>query len=182
MPLVLACGNIVWELLWGFVFQSNYQFGVMASMGTACIIDLTICYGILKFNAKYFTVEYYAKNIRWLMAFGIGLWVLIWWSFKAAGMDTDAGAASGNILNILIALLWVNMVFTIKDFSKLSSRLGWLKLIGDIPLTLFVMVRFPDNPFVLVSGWMSVLFDALYLIAFYLRRNGRGPFKPLAKA
>ena len=177
MPLILACGNIVWEFLWGFIFQSEYQTGVLIGMGTAFFIDLTIFYGILRYNSKHIQVRFYADNLKWLSAFGISLWLIVWWSFKVSGMDTDAGGASGNLLNALIALFWINQIFTIKDLKLLSVRLGWVKLFADIPIALFMMSQFPEMKFAYLITWISVLFDIIYIWLYYQRKNARGPFK-----
>lgn len=176
MPLVLACGNIVWEFLWGFVFQSQYQIGVLIGMGTAFLIDLTIFYGILRFNAQYIKVKFYAKHLTPLSIFGVFIWVVVWWSFKASGMDTDAGGASGNLLNALIVLFWINQLFTMKDINLFSVRLGWVKLLADIPIALFMMSVFPEMWFAYMITWISVLFDIIYIWLYYQKKAGKGPF------
>ena len=173
MPVIIACGNIVWEFLWGFIFQSKYEVGVMIGVGSAFLIDLTIFYAIWRYGATYIKEPFIAKNLKWLSLFGIAIWVVIWWSFKVQGMDTDGGGTSGNILNAVIALLWVYQLFTIQDLKLMSVRLGWAKLLADIPIALFMMSVFPDKPFAYLITWISVLFDIIYLAVFYQRKNGK---------
>jgi hypothetical protein len=177
MPLLLACGNIAWEFLWGFVFQSQYQLGVLIGMGSAFLIDCTIFYGILRYMKPYTKVKFYANNLKPLAAFGVVLWLITWYTFKQSGMDTDAGGASGNLLNALIAVFWVNQVFTIKDINLLSVRLGWAKLLADIPIALFMMSVFPEQIFAYSITWISVLFDVVYIYLYYERKKGTGIFK-----
>ncbi len=173
MPLVLACGNIVWEFLWGFIFQSQYEVGVMIGVGSAFLIDLTIFYAIWRYGAAHCKEPFYAKNLKWLSIFGIALWVIVWWSFKAQGLDSDGGGTSGNILNALIALFWVNQVITIKDFNLMSVRMGWVKLLADVFIALFMMSVFPDKYFSYLITWISVLFDAIYIYTYYRRKAGK---------
>lgn len=177
MPLILACGNIVWEFLWGFVFQSEFQTGVLIGMGAAFLIDLTIFYGILKYMKIHISVKFYANNLGLLALLGLTLFVITWWTFKTSGMDTDAGGASGNLLNALIAIFWVNQVFTIKDINLLSIRLGWVKLIADIPIAFFMLSVFPENYFAYSITFISVFFDATYIYLFYQRKAKKGIFK-----
>ncbi len=177
MPVILACGNVVWEFLWGFVFQSQYKFWVMVGVGSAFFIDCTIFYGIMKYTAGYIKIPFYSKNLKWLCLIGIGLWVVVWWSFRAQGMDTDGGGTSGNLLNALIALFWIDQVFRIKDINLMSVRLGWVKVLADIPIALFMMSVFPDKYFAYLITWISVLFDIVYIWLYYQRKNGTGPFK-----
>ncbi len=176
MPLILACGNISWEFLWGFIFQSQYQTGVLIGMGSAFLIDLTIFYGILRYNAVHISIPFYAKNLKWLSAFGIALWLSVWWSFKTGGMDTDGGGMSGNILNAVIAIFWVDQLFRVKDISLMSVRMGWVKLLADVPIALFMMSVFPDKPLSYVITWISVLFDIIYIVLYYRRQNNEAPF------
>lgn len=177
IPLILACGNIVWEFLWGFVFQSEFQTGVLIGMGAAFLIDLTIFYGILKYMKIHISVKFYANNLGLLALLGLTLFVITWWTFKTSGMDTDAGGASGNLLNALIAIFWVNQVFTIKDINLLSIRLGWVKLIADIPIAFFMLSVFPENYFAYSITFISVFFDAIYIYLFYQRKAKKGIFK-----
>jgi len=172
MPVILACGNIVWEFLWGFVFQSKYEVGVMIGVGTAFLIDLTIFYGIWRYGAEHIKAPFLSKNLRWLSLFGVALWLVVWWTFKAQGLDSDGGGTSGNILNALIALLWVFQLFYIDDLKKMSVTLGWLKLLADIPIALFMMSVFPDKYFSYTITWISVLFDIVYIAVYYERKRG----------
>lgn len=178
MPLILACGNVVWEFFWSFIFQSQHQTGVLIGMGTAFLIDLTIFYGILRYMRQHIEVKLYANNLKPLAFIGILLWGFVWWTFKASGMDTDAGGASGNILNALIALFWINQVITIKDLNLLSVRLGWAKLLADIPIALFMMSVFPEQYFAYTITWIAVLFDITYIVLFYQRKARNGYFSP----
>lgn len=173
MPAILACGNIVWEFLWGFIFQSQYEFWVMVGVGSAFLIDLIIFYAIWRYSAQHIKEPFIAKNLRLLTLFGIGIWLAVWWTFKLQGMDTDGGGTSGNILNALIALYWVYQLFTMADLSKLSVKLGWAKLLADVPIALFMMSVFPDKQFAWVITWISVLFDIIYIIVYYRRKSGK---------
>lgn len=176
MPIILACGNLVWEFMWGFVFQNQHETGVMISYGAALLIDLTIFIGIIKFMPGHITNKYVAKRIFLLCLFGVAVWSSIWYTFKLQGLDTDAGGNSGNILNAVIALAWCGNLFTIKDLNLLSLRLGWAKLLADIPIALFTLSVFPDNPFTITICFISVLLDALYIKLYYSRKNKTGPF------
>jgi hypothetical protein len=173
MPLVLACGNLVWEFLWGFIFQSKYEFWVMFGVGSAFLTDLAIFYAIWRYGALHQKVPFYAKNLRILSIFGILVWLMIWVAFKMQGMDTDGGGTSGNILNAVIAVFWVNQLFHIKDLNLMSVRLGWFKLLADIPVALFMMSEFPDKPFAYIITWISVLFDIIYIWVYYRRKSGK---------
>jgi len=173
MPLILACGNIVWEFLWAFVFRSQYETGVIIGMGSAFLIDVTIFYGIMRYGGKYIHQAFYGKNRFWLAALGIALWTVVWWSFKAQGLDSDGGGTSGNILNALIAIFWVNQVLLIKDINLMSSRMGWVKLVADIFVALFMMSVFPEKYFSYLITWIAVLFDGIYLWVYYQRKKGK---------
>lgn len=173
MPAILACGNIVWEFLWGFIFQSKYEVGVMIGVGSAFLIDLSIFYAIWRYGAAHIKEPFLSKNLRILTIFGVLIWGIIWWSFKMQGMDTDGGGTSGNILNAVIAVFWVYQLFIIPDLKLMSSRLGWAKLLADIPIALFMMSVFPHKQFAFLITWISVLFDIIYLVVYYQRKNGK---------
>lgn len=177
MPLVLACGNIVWEVLWSFVFQSHYEKWVMIGVVPAVLIDATIFYAILKYNHKHVSIPFYAKHLKSLAAFGIVVWLAVWWTFKMQGMDSDGGGTSGNILNAIIAVFWCDQLFRIKDLNLMSVKVGWLKLVADLCIALFMMSVFPDLKFSYTITWVAVLFDAIYIWLYYQRKNGTGPFK-----
>lgn len=176
MPIILACGNLVWEFMWGFIFQNQHETGVMISYGAAFLIDLTIFIGILRFMPGHITNKYVAKRIFFLCLLGVTVFSFLWYTFKIQGLDTDAGGNSGNILNALIALAWCANLFTIKNFDLLSLRLGWVKLLADIPIALFTLSVFPDFAFTITICFVSVLLDILYIYLYYSRKNGTGPF------
>lgn len=177
MPLVLACGNIVWEVFWGVIFQSNFEIWVMIGVIPAIFIDCLIFYGILKFNHRYISIPFYARNLKPLALFGILVYAVIWYTFKAQGLDSDGGGTSGNILNAIIVVFWCDQLFRIKDLKLMSLTVGWAKLVADFCIALFMMSVFPEKVFSYGITWIAVLFDVIYIWLYYQRRNGTGPFK-----
>jgi hypothetical protein len=178
MPLILACGNIVWEFLWGFVFQSQYQTGVLIGMGSAFVIDLTIFYGIMRYMKPKMTIPFYRNNLYWLAALGIAVWTFVWWTFKTEGIDTDGGGISGNTLNAIIVVFWLGQLIQINGIGLFSVTVGWLKFIADIAVALFMMSVFPKDYYGYTITWISVFFDALYILVFYLKKTNRWPLIP----
>ena len=177
MPLVMACGNIVWEFLWGFIFQTDgHQTGVLIGMGSAFLIDLTIFYSIWRYGPKYLkedlNLPFLAHNVRWVSILGIAIWAIILVTFQIQGLDNPGGGTSGNVLNTLIAFFWMSQLMHIKDIKKLSVTIGWLKLLADIPVALFLMSVFPDKYFTWSITWISVFVDILFIGVYYGRLKG----------
>lgn len=169
MPAIVACANIGWELLWGFIFRSHHSVMVFISDGVAFIVDVFIFTNLIRFNRPYNANSFVRKNFTTICITGAIIWGIVLYTFKMQGYDTDAGGNTGYILNALIALF---MIFQLGEVSTslLSFRIAILKLIGDVLLGIFMYTLFADRPFTMAIVGICIFLDIVYVVLFYIAK------------
>lgn len=167
MPVFIACGNIVWEFLWGFIIQEDMGIVLKWGYRLAFILDVVIFYYIIKYGKKQWKIQVSDINYYWILFILCVSWAGLIYTFQINGYDLFTGSNSAYILNLFISGLYPVLFLSVADISKFSFSIAWTKFIGTAFFSWFLFLFFPDQPFVLVLAVLVFLADFFYLVLFY---------------
>ena len=181
IPLATVCGNIVWELLWSWVFKTD--MGALFQWGYRIwfFLDCIIVWGAFRYGYKQITVPALRSRAAWLFGLGIGAWapVLYYYIRIYDAPISHMGAYSGYILNVLISLLYLPLYLRLRDAPEgrlFSAPSAWAKAAGNVLINVFCFLHFHDG-FLLSLCVLTSVFDGAYL--YLLATDRSWPAKPL---
>lgn len=166
MPVFIACGNIIWEFLWGFVITEPMGAVLLWGYRLAFLLDIVIFSHVIRYGKKQISIPMSDTAYRILLAFLVVSWGVLIYTFHAGGYDLFTGSNSAYILNLFISGLYPLLFFKMKDPALFSYPVSWAKLVGNGFFTIFLFLYFPKEYFVLTLGVLCFIADSYYLIGF----------------
>ncbi|EQA35812.1 putative membrane protein [Leptospira inadai serovar Lyme str. 10] len=166
MPVFIACGNIIWEFLWGFVIQEPMGAILLWGYRLAFVLDVVIFYHVIRYGKKQLSFPISDIGYRFLLAFLVISWGTLIYAFHKGGYDLFTGSNSAYILNLFISGLYPLLFIRMKNPSLFSYPVSWAKLVGNAFFTVFLFLYFPMEYFVLILGVLCFIADSFYLINF----------------
>jgi hypothetical protein len=171
MPVFIACGNIIWEFLWGFVIYE--EMGLILEWGyrLAFVLDAFIFYNVIRYGQKQFSISMSREMYYLLLASITSGWGLLIYTFQINQYDLFTGSNSAYILNLFISCLYPVLYLKMGNQKLFSFGIAWTKWIGTAFFTAFLFLYFPNQPFVLALGVLVFLADLLYFVIIWKDRD-----------
>lgn len=171
MPAYVAGANIAWEFVWSVFFEPDTGLLYALSYKGAFLLDCFIFYSLLKYGNKLLDKEH-KKNFVLFCSLNVVFWVLFCYFYRMDGYDTDIGANSGYIINVILSLQCLSLLLHTKDTSNFSLLFAWSKMLGTGLISVSMFYFYPENNFVQLLGVTCFIVDSLYIVALY-RRHGK---------
>lgn len=173
MPTLAACGNVGWELVWGWRFQTDMGILMVWCYRAWFFIDLIILYGVLRYGWKQIASPNLRKHFVPTHVVLTFAWIGFYWLFVLSGLDTPIGATSAFICNLVISSLYIALILGRSDLSKLSWTIAWLKMIGTGTNTIFMNIHpeYADNYFLHYISILTTTLDCIYIYLFWRMRK-----------
>lgn len=164
MPFYVACGNIVWEFLWGFIFYEQIDMGKLFvySYRAWFFLDVYIFYAIYRYGNKQIENIHLRKHAKKLIVAITAMWLFILYAYIISGFDAPFGAQSAYILNLGISTLYFTLWLRMRDEQPFSKVIALCKMIGTAIYTIFFYIQFPENHFVPAIGLVIFIIDSFY--------------------
>lgn len=199
MPVFAACGNIAWEFIWGFVFQTDMGKLLVWCYQIWFFFDLFIFYSILRYGWKQIETPVLRERktfvpVHIVLALGWGLMFLTMHAGARGAVsgglfswlaeltvhfrdfDTSIGAVSAFMLNLTISSLYVLLIVrqNRESLKNFSFAVAWLKMLGTGMNTVFMNIHYADNYFLRYLAIATTTVDCIYIALFWrLRRQAR---------
>ncbi len=172
MPVFAACSNFGWEIVWGLIPPSTDMGPLLVWAYRAWFfLDLYIIYGVYRYGATQVVspgLRAYHKPFVILSVIG---WAVLYYFFKSGGYDTPIGATSAYIAQMFISVLYLLLLLRGTSAMVELTSVTWLRSVGTGLNTIFLLHHYPDKPFLLSLGLMSLVIDSLYIVlTFRIRR------------
>ncbi len=170
MPVFAAASNFGWEFVWGFV-QPYTDMGTLFLWGYRAwfLIDLYIFYGLMQHGAGQVSIPAIKQYFKPLMILTALCWGIIYYFFKIQGFDTPIGANSAYIAQFLISILYLLLILRHHKLVWSSYSISWLRSLGTGFISVFMVLHYPDNYFLLTLCALSAMLDGVYLFVFHRR-------------
>lgn len=173
MPYVAAAANIAWEFVWAFVFVTNLGYLFVIGLRAWFFFDLAIFWFSWKYSANQITAPRLKNKFHTVFLINIAVWAIFFVTFKPGIYDKLMGATSAYISQVLMGVLYIYLYFDVKEKPaiRLSAAIATCKLLGTLPMGVFVFLRFADDHFLLTLAIASSLLDILYFILIVTDRE-----------
>jgi hypothetical protein len=177
MPLAALCLNISWEFIFSFVHPDEGFQLVINIIWFA--LDLVIVaqylrYEILRRPSGRSAFLFYAAFLSLLAASFLTV-LLITREFENwGGYYTAFGQ------NMVMSILFVDMLLAGKDLAGQSLYIGLAKMLGTFCASVLVFTYIPDSQLTVFFAWACLFFDLAY-IGLYIGKSRRLGIRPLAR-
>jgi len=162
MPFIALAFNFAWEALNSFINLKNNVLNLQTLIILIWfLLDIIIVYTYLRYGKQHFP-KYTSKKyfmpwtiIIFLMAFLIQYYFLI-------DFGTLGGVYSAFLDNLIMSILFINMLVSRNNLKGQNLTIGIYKWIGTLAPTILYGVIY-DCKLILILGLFCSLFDILYI-------------------
>jgi hypothetical protein len=173
IPFFAVCGNVTWEFLWGFCWHVEMMGETLQWFyRLGCVLDFFILACVFRYGAKQVSLPVLKRSFAPMVVASLAGWTAFYWTFRGQGYDLPLGSNSAYAVNVVMSILYINLVLRVRDPEPFSADIGWLKGVGTGMVTVFVYLKYPDNTFVQALGVITALLDGAYLVLLALRKRG----------
>lgn len=170
MPAIAGAANISWELVWSFLLATNMGKLAEHTYKVWFVTDIAIFAALWFWGHKQGWAPSMRRNFRFLFVTAILFSGLYFLTYSSAGRhDHFIGSVTAYADNVLISVTYLFQLARLKDVRGMSPAVSWLKMIGTGLNTIFMMIVFPNDPFVWGMGISLWTLDMLYI--FWLRQR-----------
>ncbi len=187
MPFFIACGNIAWEFLYGFVFCQYVNMGQIFIWGNRVwfFLDVYIVFVLIfRYGAKQVVTPLLRQYFKGIVVAAVLGFTVLFYALVASGLDNAPlwssgavrlGGISAYLLNIGISTLYIGLYVRAYQTEIFSTATAWLKMIGTAMFTVFFWQIDPHNYFLQVLAIIVSVLDISYLILQYILPNRVAP-------
>lgn len=135
IPFLAVCLNFTWEFAHSVVFRPDRTSDLVIHFAWLAI-DAVILYQVFKFGRKYEKLPFIRKHFA---AFVVGMLILLtaahvslqWlWNYNAIFPDQD-GAIVAFIINLVMSILFVEMLYKRPKAEGMTLGVAWTKMLGS---------------------------------------------------
>jgi hypothetical protein len=177
VPVFAVCGNITWEFLWGFYFESDMGLLLVWFYRLGALLDVGILVSVFLYGRKQLISEAVKEHYVPMVVGALAMWTALYLGFQRQGYDLPLGSNSAYLVNLVMSILYIMLALNLKDPHLLSIPIGWLKGLGTGMVTVFVFLAYPENIFVQVISVIVGILDIIYMVLLY-RRQARVAAQP----
>ena len=162
MPFIALALNFAWEAIHSFLGLKNNLFNLETLIILVWfLLDLIIVYTYLRYGKQYFpkhtSKEYF---IPWtILIFFMSFAIQYYFVVEFGGLGR---VYSGFLQNLIMSILFINMLITRNDLKGQNLIIGINKWIGTLAPTILYGVIY-QYKLILVLGLFCSLFDLLYI-------------------
>jgi hypothetical protein len=162
MPFIAIALNFAWEAIHSYLGLKNNLFSIETWIILVwLILDIIIVYTYLRYGKQYFpkhtNKEYF---MPWTVLIFFMSFIIQYYFVVEFG---DLGRVySGFLQNLIMSILFINMLVTRKDLKGQNLIIGINKWIGTLAPTILYGIIY-QYKLILVLGLFCSLFDLLYI-------------------
>lgn len=173
MPLLAGASNLAWEFVWGFMVVTDMGKLFVWGLRIWFFLDVFIFYMLLRYGDKQISNPAIKKIFRPLEIVIFLFWIPIFYFMYHEGYDTSMGAISAYIITVVMDSLFLYQLLGPPIGSVLSSRVGWMRLLGNTPMTLFVFLKYPDKHFLQLLTIIVFILNVAYVFVQKQQLNAK---------
>ncbi len=171
VPIIAVCGNVTWEILWGFFFPNDMGRLLTLLYQAGGLLDVFILLSLFRFGHKQVANVAVRAALKPLICTALVCWAALYIAFRAAGYDLPLGSNSAYLVNLVMSAVYILYAIGYPQVQLFSIATGWMKGIGTAMVTVFVFITYPDNVFVQTMGIVCAILDAIYMAVLYRRQH-----------
>ncbi len=168
MPFFALALNLSWEFIYSFYQFDPSNISLQRGINILwLLLDVVLLYQYFKYGIKEFVLKNNKLFYLWSIAVLVICFVVELLFLQEFGRNYGA-KYSAFLQNLIMSILFIDLIYKRKTFFQSSLRVAVLKWIGTLaPTILFGW----DNYFILVIGILCSFFDIVYICTIYFYRN-----------
>jgi hypothetical protein len=183
MPLVAMSGNLAWETVFSLVYPIGMNSPGRVIIFVWLILDFLIMLTFFLYGCKYFEADYHLTRLQFYLigAFSLSSAYALFvtappflLSLPRFSNDMfEVASFLAYALNLVISVLFVNMVLQRKSVEGQSFYIGLLKWLGTFLVAAWYLLEH-NYPLIWFLVIQIEIFDIMYLVLIYraLRKAG----------
>ena len=163
IPAAAVVCNMAWETTWGLIYRTDLGTVFVWGYRLWFVLDLFIFGFLLLEGARHIKIPELRRWFRAGVLFSFLAWLTMLYFFVGEGYDTSAGLTSGFIATLLMSALYVLVQLAEINAFQFSRLVAWSKLLGNGFASVFCVMVYPTNQFLLSICAITFVLDVLYL-------------------
>jgi hypothetical protein len=175
IPAAAIFGNFTWEFLFAFVFpQSSPAQRLVNFIWFG--LDVVIVVTYLLYGKKHFALNPSLFYPAFLLGIGTGVTLF---ATASVQLSDFSGNYSGFTLNLMMSVLFIEMLTRRKSSEGQSIYIAIFKWFGTFGYAILFTIRHPDWVYLIALFILIFIYDLIYTVMLYrqLKREGIAPFK-----
>lgn len=160
MPFVALCANLSWEFIFAFVHPHS---GIQRPVNIIWfLLDVVILFQFLKYGRKEFKMPVGAFYSLFIVTLVTSFCAILFITYEFSDWD---GAYAAFSQNLLMSILFVNMLYQRKSLQGQSALIAFTKMIGTAfaSLAFFLYIDTFQGSILLYFLYIAILvYDLLY--------------------
>jgi hypothetical protein len=176
IPAAAIIGNVAWEFVFAFVFpQSSPAQAVINTLWFGLDVIIVVTY--LKYGRKEFPADLSPHLFIPTFILGIMTALALYWS-AATQLQDFSGNISAFSLNLMISILFIEMLLRRKSVEGQSMYVALFKMFGSVGYGVLFTIRHPSWAFIITLSLSTFVFDLIYTVLLYrkFKIQGLSPF------
>ncbi|GEM_PF-3176129 len=177
IPAAAVASNLAWVTVWGFLYRTDMGTLFVWANRAAILLELTVFGYVLATGARHVRIPEVRRWFKPGLVASYVCWLVMLYLFAYQKYETPNGIISGLVVALYMATLYVVVELSDMHASQYSLTVGWAKLMGNTCGSLFCVLVYPTNHFLLSLCAITFILDATYLLLFRHRHSVsvRGP-------
>lgn len=162
MAVLAGASNLAWEFVWGVLLRTDMGVFLVWTYRAWLFFDLFIFWQIIKLGHEQFTTPLFRRSYNWIIGATVVFFVLVYWGMTLSGIDTPIGARSAYVCQFVISVLCLILLVQQPSTVGYAWRITWLRSLGTLLVSVFMVLHYPGDVFLLVLCAGSTLLDGAY--------------------
>ena len=162
MAVLAGASNLAWEFVWGVMLRTDMGEFLVWTYRAWLFFDLFIFWQIIKLGHEQFTEPFFKRAYLWIIAATVVFFVLLYWGMTKSGIDTPIGARSAYVCQFVISVLCFVLLVRQPSTVGYAWRVTWLRSLGTLLVSVFMVMHYPGDIFLLVLCAGATVLDVGY--------------------
>jgi len=172
MPVIAACSNFAWEILWSIPFKTDMGYFLVWTYRAWLILDCYIIYAVLQYGHKIVVTPFIKKHFKPIAISTIFAFLILYYFFIQQGYGEPIGANTAYIAQLFISAGYLIAILNLRDLTGFSQAIAYLRTIGTCMNTVFMLIHYPHNHFLYTMGILAFVLDSSYIYIYQRRLKG----------
>lgn len=176
MPIIACCGNLTWELYYGFIEPISPTITYINSVWL--LIDFVILYQVFIYTPKLF--PNFKKWVLWLLI--VLALILAYFIVHLGDLDNITVINNAFADNLMMSALFIGMLIHRASPAGQSIYIALFKFLGTVHIVILIYYArsaFHEEHLVSFVYFATLLLDIIYFILLYstIKNRGENPWR-----
>ncbi|MDR3426657.1 MULTISPECIES: hypothetical protein [Silvimonas] len=173
MAVLAGASNLAWEFVWGVPLRTDMGVFLVWTYRAWLFFDLFIFWQVLRVGRNQFDTDFFKRHYYAVVCSSVVFFVALYWGMTLSGIDSPIGARSAYVCQFIISILCLVLLIRQPSMIGYAWTITWLRSLGTLLVSVFMVMHYPQDVFLMVLCAGSTLLDACYCAYFLRLRSGQ---------